>query len=267
MRLGFIGAGRMGRPMVTRLIAAGHEVRALGRSADKRAALAAEGAQPVGEIAAAGDGADAVVVCVFNDDQVREVCLGSELFDRMPAGSVVVVHTTGSPSVAKEIAAHGAERRIEVIDSPVSGGPHDIAAGRVSLFVGGADDAVARMRPVLSSYGDPVLHVGPLGAGQQVKLINNTLFAANIGLLAEAVRVAGRLGVAEHVLLDALTHGSGSSRALGGVASRRSVAAFTVAVEEFLRKDIAVARKVAAELGANLGAIDGAINSLPRQRP
>lgn len=263
MRLGFIGIGRMGRPMVDRLLAAGHEVRALGRTAEKRDALAAEGAQVVGEVDAVGDGAAAVIVCVYSDEQVRQVCLDSDLLAGMPAGSVLVVHTTGSPRTAEEIAALGASREIDVVDSPVSGGPHDIAAGRVTLFVGGADDAVARIRPALDSYGDPVLHVGPLGAGQRVKLVNNSLFAAHIGLLAEAVRVAGQLGVAEDVLLGALPHGSANSRALAGVASRQSVEAFTAAVADFLGKDIAVARTIAAALGADLGVIDDAIKSLP----
>jgi 3-hydroxyisobutyrate dehydrogenase-like beta-hydroxyacid dehydrogenase len=266
MRVGFVGAGRMGRPMVTRLLAAGHEVRALARTEEKREALSREGARAVGEVADAGDGAEVVVVCVFDDDQVREVCLGSGLLDRMPAGSAVVVHTTGSPAVVTEIAAHGAQHGIGVVDAPVSGGPHDIAAGRVTLFVGGADDAVTRVRSVVDSYGDSVLHVGPLGAGQRVKLINNSLFAAHIGLLGEAVRIAGQLGVAEEVLLDALPHGSAASRALSGVASRRSVSAFAEAVADFVGKDVAVARKVAAELGGDLGALDTAINSLRKPR-
>ena len=91
-----------------------------------------------------------------------------------------------------------------MVDAPVSGGPHDIAAGQVTLFVGGADDAVARVRPVLGGYGDPILHVGPHRCGPAVKLVNNTLFAAQIGLLAEAVRLGDRLGIDEAALLDAM---------------------------------------------------------------
>ncbi|KAA9149883.1 NAD(P)-dependent oxidoreductase [Amycolatopsis acidicola] len=252
-RLGFVGAGRMGLPMVRRLAAAGHEVRALGRTPGKRAELTAAGAQPVSEIADATG--EIVFVCVFDDAQVRRVCLESEL---LPQDAVVVLHTTGSPRTAEEIAARG----VEVVDAPVSGGPHDIAAGRLTVFAGGSAEAVAKVRPVLESYGDPVLHVGPLGAGQRVKLVNNTLFAANIGLLAEAVRLAGQLGVAEETLLDALTHGSGASRALAGVAQRGSVGAFTSAVADFVGKDVAVARKLAAELDGDPGVLGAAIDSV-----
>ena len=260
MHLGFVGTGRMGRPMVRRLIEAGHEVRALGRSAETRALLADDGARVVADVAEVGAGADAVLVCVYTDEQVRDVCLDSELLAGMPGGSIVVVHTTGSPHTAEAIAMRAAPG-IAVIDSPVSGGPHDVAAGRLTLFVGGADDTVARVRPVLQSYGDPVLHVGPLGAGQRVKLVNNALFAAQIGLLADSVRLARQLGVDESVLLGALPHGSAASRALAGAVARGSVAMFTEAVGDFLRKDVDVARKVAAELGADLATLGDAINA------
>lgn len=241
----------MGRPMVRRLAEAGHEVRVLGRSADSRAALAQEPARVVGQVAEVGAGADIVLVCVHTDAQVREVCLDSGLSDTLPAGAVLVVHTTGSPRTVEEIAARG----VDVVDAPVSGGPPDVAAGHLTLFVGGADDTVARVRPVLRGYGDPVLHVGPLGAGQRVKLVNNTVFAAQIALLAHAARLGSRLGVDERLLLDALTHGSASSRALAGVVRRGSVAEFARSTAEFLGKDLDVVRAVAQELGADLGVL------------
>jgi 3-hydroxyisobutyrate dehydrogenase-like beta-hydroxyacid dehydrogenase len=262
MRLGFIGAGRMGRPMVRRLAGAGHEVRVLGRSAGAREELAGEGVPVAADVAGAVGGADAVLVCVFTDEQVREVCLGGDLLAGMPGGSVVVVHTTASPHTIAAIADRAAPYGIEVVDAPVSGGPPDIAAGRLTLFVGGADDTVARVRPVLESYGDPILHVGPVGAGQRVKLVNNAVFTAQIGLLADAVRLGGQLGVDEAVLLGALTHGSAASRALAGIAGAGSVAKFTSAVGDFVGKDVDVVRKVVGDLGGDLGTLNDAINLL-----
>ncbi|KKD09160.1 NAD(P)-dependent oxidoreductase [Streptomyces sp. WM6386] len=250
-RVGLVGAGRMGRPMIRRLAEAGHAVCVLGRSADSRAALAQESARVVGRVAEVGEGADVVLVCVHTDAQVREVCLGSGLLETLPTGAVLVVHTTGDPHTVEEIAQRG----IDVIDAPVSGGPPDVAAGHLTLFVGGADDTVARVRPVLRSYGDPVLHVGPLGAGQRVKLVNNTVFAAQIGLLSHAARLGAQLGLDERLLLNALTHGSASSRALAGVVRRGSVAEFARSTAEFLGKDLDVVRAVTAELGADLGAL------------
>jgi 3-hydroxyisobutyrate dehydrogenase-like beta-hydroxyacid dehydrogenase len=260
-QVGFVGAGRMGGPMVRRLVEAGHEVRALGRSVEKRRAVSELGAQPVTDLADVGSEAEVVVVCVFTDEQVAQVCLESVLLSTMRAGAVLVIHTTGSPRTASSVAAEAASHGIGVVDAPVSGGPHDIAAGRVTLFVGGADDAVERVRPVLASYGDPIQHVGPVGAGQAVKLVNNTLFAAQIGLLHEAVRLGDRLGIDERRLLDAIGHGSAASKVAGMVGAGGSVDAFIDMVGEFVGKDVAVVRKTAAELGSGLGLLDDVINA------
>ncbi|HKI41974.1 MAG TPA: NAD(P)-dependent oxidoreductase [Mycobacterium sp.] len=260
MKVGFIGAGRMGRPMVARLVEAGHDVRALARTAEKRSGLEQLGAEVVDGVAQTGADAEVVVVCVFNDQQVREVCLGSGLLTTIPAGSALVVHTTVSPTTMDAIAARATE--VDVIDAAVSGGPHDIAAGRLTLFVGGSDDAVTQVQPVLGCYGDPVLHVGPRGAGQKVKLVNNALFAGHIGLLAEAVRLGERLGVPESALLAALPHGSADSRVLDLVAARGSVSSFTELTGEFVGKDLAVVRGIAEELGGDLGVLDDVIQAI-----
>lgn len=260
MKVGFIGAGRMGAPMVDRLVAAGHDVAVLGRTGDKRAAVAERGACPVGDPAAVADGADVVVLCVFTDEQVRAICFDDGLLSKLAPGTVLVVHTTGSPRTAGELAQR-APAGVDVLDAPVSGGPHDIAAGTVTLFVGGGPDAVERARPALAAYGDPVLHVGPLGSGQKVKLINNTLFAAQIGMAAEAARLGAALGVDESALLSAIPHGSGASKAMGNIARAGSASAFIAAVGEFIGKDVAVVRRTAAELGADLGRLDPLVDA------
>jgi 2-hydroxy-3-oxopropionate reductase len=192
---------------------------------------------------------------------VRQVCLADGLVAAMPAGSTLVLHTTGSPRTAEAIAERAAPRGVQVVDAPVSGGPHNAAAGALTLFVGGADDALAAVQPLLSCYGDPILHVGPLGAGQKVKLVNNALFAAQIGLLSNAVALAARLGVAESALLAALPHGSAASRVLDIVAAGGSVASFIETAGEFVGKDIAVVRRIAAEFSGDLGVLDEAIDA------
>jgi 3-hydroxyisobutyrate dehydrogenase-like beta-hydroxyacid dehydrogenase len=262
MRVGFIGAGRMGRPMVARLVEGGHEVQALGRTAEARQQLERLGARAVDDVAEAGTEADVVVLCVFTDQQVRQMCLDGALLTTMPPGSTLVVHTTASPKTVAAVAARA--RHVDVVDAPVSGGPHDIAAGKLTLFVGGGDDSVARARPVLRCYGDPVLHVGPVGTGNKVKLVNNALFAGHIGLLAESIRLGERLGVPEPILLAALPHGSAASRVLDIVAPRGSVASFVQVTAEFVDKDVAVVRGIAEELGGGLGALDDVIVAIDR---
>jgi 3-hydroxyisobutyrate dehydrogenase-like beta-hydroxyacid dehydrogenase len=260
-RVGFVGAGRMGRPMVRRLVESGHDVRALGRSDEKRRAVQELGAHAVSDLADVGEGAEVVVVCVFTDEQVQQVCVQGELLSAITPGAVLVIHTTGSPRTAETIAAHAEPRGVDVVDAPVSGGPHDIAAGQLTLFLGGSEDAVSRVRPVLASYGDPVLHVGPTGAGQRVKLINNALFAAQIGLVHEATQLGRRLGVEESRLLGAIAHGSAASRVASIIGARGSVAAFIDTVGEFVGKDVAVVRKTAAECGSDLGLLADLINA------
>jgi len=248
--------------MVARLVDAGHDVVALGRSAENLAAIAQLGANAVADTVEATAHADTVVVCVFTDEQVRQICLDDGLLATMSPGSALVVHTTASPHTVETIGVRAAERDIDVVDAPVSGGPHNAAVGALTLFVGGAEEAVARVRPMLSCYGDPVLHVGPLGAGQKVKLVNNALFAAHIGLLAGSAELGARLGLPESTLLTALPHGSAASRVLDIIATRGSVASFIDMAGEFVSKDVAVARSIAAELGSDLGVLDDVIDTV-----
>ncbi|WP_409332869.1 NAD(P)-dependent oxidoreductase [Trujillonella humicola] len=257
MELGFIGAGRIGRPMIGRLVAAGHRVRVLDRSEAAREAVSALGATPVDDVAAVASGARAVLLCPYSDTQVREIALDGDLVEHMEPGTVLVIHTTGSPLTATGIAVRAAARDVEVVDAPISGGPPHIEAGAVTLYTGATEAGLERARPVLSAYGDPIVHLGPTGAGQQVKLINNAVFAANIGIIAEAVRLAGELGLDEGAVLRGITNGSGNSMALGGAAHAGSIAAFGRAVGEFVGKDVAVVKQVAAALGVDLGEMTG----------
>jgi 2-hydroxy-3-oxopropionate reductase len=248
--------------MVARLVDAGHDVATLGRSAENLSAFAQLGANAVADTVEVTAHADTVVVCVFTDEQVRQICLDDGLLATMSPGSALVVHTTASPYTVETIGVRAAERDIDVVDAPVSGGPHNAAVGALTLFVGGSEDAVARVRPMLSCYGDPVLHVGPLGAGQKVKLVNNALFAAHIGLLSGSIELGARLGLPESTLLTALPHGSAASRVLDIIATRGSVASFIDMAGEFVSKDVAVARSIAAELGSDLGVLDDVIDTV-----
>lgn len=245
--------------MVARLAEAGHDVHVLGRSAERRADLSRLGVSAVADVAELGTGADVVVISVFTDEQVLDVCLGTALLEAMPSSSVLVVHTTGSPATVETIAAQASAPA--VVDAPVSGGPHNVAAGALTVFAGGAEEAVDAVRPVLSCYADPILHVGPLGAGQKVKLINNAMFAAHIGLLAEAVKLGARLGVPESVLLTALPHGSAASKVLDLVAAGGSTGAFARMTSEFVGKDVTQVRAILAQLGSHLGVLDSVIDA------
>jgi 3-hydroxyisobutyrate dehydrogenase-like beta-hydroxyacid dehydrogenase len=171
----------------------------------------------------------------------------------MEPSATLIQHTTSDPSTAKLLADAGAGRSIGVLDAALSGGPDDIARGTLTLWVGGDEALLGSMRPLLETYASPVMFVGPLGNGQRVKLVNNALFVAQVGLAIDAVRLAGSLGIDERDILEALPHGSGASRALSVVAGGGSVDVVRERLADLMSKDVATARAVAQSEGADLG--------------
>ncbi|HEX9039936.1 MAG TPA: NAD(P)-binding domain-containing protein [Trebonia sp.] len=250
LRVGFVGAGRMGFPMVERLAAAGHDPVVYARRAEVRDELAGLDVRTTAELAEAAAGADVLLVCVFNDEQLNEVA--APLAAALPDGAVFASHVTGRESVLRAVA----ERfpGIRVVDAPVSGGPHEIRAGRLTVLLGGEPAARARAADAIRAYGDPLIETGGLGSALAVKLVNNFLFAANTQLAAEAVRLGEALGVAPGQLLSALEHMSGGSQA-----SRRAaegggdMAAFEARIGRFMKKDVAACLEQAAERGVDPG--------------
>ncbi|WP_232425498.1 NAD(P)-dependent oxidoreductase [Pseudofrankia inefficax] len=254
VKIGFVGAGRMGRPIVDRLRAAGHEVTVLVRRPEARAAAEADGLTWAATLAETVQEADAVFVVVLTDEQVRSVCLGPEgVLAAMRPGATLVQHTTSHPATAGLLADAAAPRGVGVLDAALSGGPHDIAAGRLTLWVGGDEALLDRTRALLDTYAAPVMFVGGLGNGQRVKLVNNALFVAQVGLAVDAVRLAGSLGIDEPAILAALQHGSGASRGLSVVAGGGSVEAVAGRIGALMLKDVNVVRAVAHGAGADLG--------------
>jgi 3-hydroxyisobutyrate dehydrogenase-like beta-hydroxyacid dehydrogenase len=262
LKIGFIGPGRMGRPILDRLVAAGHDATVLVRRPDARTAAESEGLACAETVAATVRDADVVFVVVLKDEQVRSVCLGPDgAIAAMKPGATLVQHTTSDPATAQLLVEAGADRGIKVLDAALSGGPHDIAAGRLTLWVGGEEALLEEMRPVLETYASPIMFVGPAGNGQRVKLVNNALFVAQVGLAIDAVRVAGSLGIEETAILAALQHGSGASRALAIVAGGGSVDAVPGRLGDLMRKDVTVVREVARSAGADLGIIGTVLSS------
>jgi 3-hydroxyisobutyrate dehydrogenase-like beta-hydroxyacid dehydrogenase len=250
LRVGFVGAGRMGLPMVERLAAAGHDLVVFARRAETRAALTELGVRPTNKLAEAAAGADVLLVCVFTDEQLAEI--GEPLAAALPDGAVLASHVTGRESTLRALA--GRFPGIGVVDAPISGGPHEISAGRLTVLLGGPPTARARAAAVIGAYADPVIETGELGSALAVKLVNNFLFAANVQLAAEAVRLGEALGVAPAQLLGALEHMSGGSQASHRMAAGDGdLAAFAARIGPFMRKDVAVCLEQAAERGVDPG--------------
>jgi 3-hydroxyisobutyrate dehydrogenase-like beta-hydroxyacid dehydrogenase len=261
--IGFLGAGQLGEPMVERLLGAGHDVLVYARRDDTRRRLEAHGAALADSVADLAAGSDILISCLFSDAQLRETGLGPDGFiANAKPGSVFVSHTTGTVSTLETLRADSASGPV-VLDAPVSGTADDIAAGTLTVLIGGPGDAVAAVTPILTAYADPVVATGPLGSALAIKLINNLLFAANAQLLATATQLGEQLGVEPDVLLSTLQVCSAGSQVAAHAHRIGGMAEFAERAGPFLRKDIAACREAAAEAGVELGLLGTAVREGP----
>ncbi|HEX4864422.1 MAG TPA: NAD(P)-binding domain-containing protein [Acidimicrobiales bacterium] len=256
MNVGIIGLGQMGMPILERLRAAGHEVFFRARRPEVAEVAAGLGATAVEDFSDCA----VVIICVYDDEQVREIA--PPVIGSMAPGATLVNHTTGSPATAELLESLASRRKVRVLDAALSGSPAQIAAGNLTLMIGGDQSVLDGVRPVLASYSDPILHVGRIGDGQRVKLVNNALFGAQLALVAEAERVATALGVDAATALGALQHCSGDSRVLRTVLSAGSAARLKELAGRFIQKDVAVVEAGAREEGVDLGRLGTGIYRL-----
>jgi 3-hydroxyisobutyrate dehydrogenase-like beta-hydroxyacid dehydrogenase len=248
--------------MVDRLVQAGHEVTVLVRMPESRAAATGQGFRLADTAADTVRGAEVVISVVLTDEQIRLVFLGSDgAIAAMDRGAVLVQHTTSDPLTATLLADAGADRAIRVLDAALSGSPQDVTAGMLTLWIGGDEAVVEEYRALLETYASPVMFVGPLGNGQRVKLVNNALLVAHVGLAVDSVRIAGSLGIDEPAILAALQHGSGASRGLGLLALGGGVESIGGVLGDLMRKDIAVVREVARRNDVDLGVVETVLSS------
>jgi 3-hydroxyisobutyrate dehydrogenase-like beta-hydroxyacid dehydrogenase len=261
--IGFLGAGQLGEPMVERLLGAGHDVRVHARREEARARLEAKGAALAESVAELARGSDVLISCLFSDAQLRETGFGPDGFiANAKPGSIFVSHTTGNLSTLEALRDTSAAPP-DILDAPVSGTADDIAAGTLTVLLGGPGDAVAAVAPVLAAYADPVVPTGPLGSALALKLINNLLFAANAQLLASAAQLGTRLGVEPDVLLSTLQVCSAGSNVAAHAHRIGGMDRFEELAGPFLRKDIAACREAVAETGMDLGLLGIAVTDGP----
>lgn len=253
--VGFVGAGQMGEPMVIRLLAAGHEVHVYARRFDVAERLRAGGAQSVPSVATLGS-CDVVFCTMFSDSQLEDVALGSGgLIAAMKAGSTLVSHTTGSVEMIDRLADAADAVGVSVVDAPISGTADEILAGTLTVLLGGDPDAIDSVIPILESYAQHVIRTGTLGSALNVKLINNLLFAANLQLVADAVRLGEELDIEPEGLLSAVQRCSGASSAASRVVEVGGLTNFVDRARPFLSKDIAVCLESVRDRGAQGGVL------------
>lgn len=215
---GFIGLGSQGAGMAQRIIEQGMPTTLWARRAatlepfrGSASAAVAFAADPF-EV---GARSDVVGICVTNGAAVREVVLGERgVLAGMRPGSVLAIHSTIGTDECVALGSDASSTGVRVIDAPVSGGGAVAAAGALTVYVGGDADAVEFARPVLETYGNPVFHMGAFGSGMRTKLLNNALFAAQLALAHDSVRLGTADGLDPATLADALRSGSGRSFSL-----------------------------------------------------
>lgn len=210
--IAWIGLGHMGVPMSRNMVEAGHTVYGYDISEAQRAAARANGVQIADSIADAVRDADAVFTMLQSAKVVEEVVTGPDgAFANMPTGTVVVDCSTIGIDMAKTLAAAAADHGVGFVDAPVSGGVEGAADGTLSLMLGGEIEHVAAAEPLLKSVGSYIVHVGPSGDGQAMKVVNNAMMAVGMATACEVSVLAQRLGLDPQVFFDIVTRSSGES--------------------------------------------------------
>jgi len=252
MKIAFAGLGVMGAPMARHLVVAGHEVTGYNRTAAKAETWAqANGAASAPTVAEAALDAELFILCVGNDDDVRQVV--GEALPHLAQGAIIVDHTTTSARVAREMAALAAESGRFFIDAPVSGGQAGAENGQLSVMAGGDAGALGRVEAALMAYSKAIKHMGPSGAGQLTKMVNQIAIAGVVQGLAEAVHFAKAAGLDTDAVYDAVSKGAAQSWQMD---NRWKTAAkgefdFGFAVD-WMRKDLGLVLDEAASNGAQL---------------
>jgi len=214
-RIGFIGLGIMGRPMALNLTREGHGLTVWARRRESVAPLAEAGARVAASPREVAREADIVFLIVSDTPDVEQLIFGSDGIAHGAArGSIVVDMSTISPATTRDLAGQLAQRGIEMLDAPVSGGETGAVQGTLSIMVGGKPEVFERVRPFFQCMGKNIVHVGPAGAGQVAKACNQILAAVNIEGVAEALNFAIRAGADPRKVREALLGGFAYSKAL-----------------------------------------------------
>lgn len=235
LQTGFIGLGSQGAPMAERMLTAGFPLTVWARRPEALAPFTAQGATAAATPASLAASCDHVGVCVLDDAGIIEIC--GQLIPAMRPGSLLAIHSTILPQTCEALAERCAAAGILLVDAPVSGGTQVAAAGKLTVMCGATEAAFAQAKPVFESFGTTIVRLGPPGAGQRAKIINNALLAANMGLAHAALAAADALGVDRAALANLIAVSSGRSFGFEIYARLPTPAAFTTGAP-LLVKDV-----------------------------
>src|SRR5664280_2125019 len=214
-RLGLIGLGIMGRPMGRNLLRAGYPLVVRDLNPEAVAELVAEGAVAAHTSRDVGAACDVLITMLPDSPDVEAVYSGPQgAFEALRPGWLAIDMSSISPRVSRELAARAAAAGVELLDAPVSGGDKGAIAGTLSIMVGGSDEGFVRALPILKAMGKTIVHCGPAGAGQVVKLANQVVVAIVIAAVSEALVLGAKAGVDPHRIIEVLQGGLASTKVL-----------------------------------------------------
>jgi 2-hydroxy-3-oxopropionate reductase len=254
-KVSFIGLGVMGYPMAGFLAANGHQVKVYNRTAARAEQWLSEytGLSFTTPALAASD-SDVVFCCVGNDDDLRSVTLGeSGAFSAMKQGSVFVDHTTTSARVARELSEVAARLKIEYVDAPVSGGQAGAENGQLTVMIGGGQDAVERVAPLIGCFARMQARLGDVGSGQLTKMVNQICIAGIVQGLSEALHFAGKAGLDSNKVIEVISKGAAQSWQMDNRASTMINGQFDFGFAvDWMRKDLGYVLEEARQNGSHL---------------
>jgi len=254
-KLAFLGLGVMGYPMAGHLARAGHHVTVYNRTSAKAAKWVEQhGGASAPSPAAAAAGADIVLMCVGNDDDVRAVASGKDgALGAMAAGALLVDHTTASAHVAREVYAAAKAKGVGFLDAPVSGGQAGAESGKLTIMVGGDADAFARAEAVLAHYARAVTLMGAPGGGQLTKMVNQICIAGLVQALSEGINFAQCAGLDAERVLDVISKGAAQSWQMENRGKTMIADKFDFGFAvDWMRKDLAICLAESRANGAAL---------------
>ena len=253
----FLGLGVMGSPMAGHLARAGHAVAVYNRTGSKAEAwVEAHGGRAAPTPREAAEGAEFVMACLGDDDDLRAVCLGRDgAFAGLGEGAVFVDHTTVSARVTRELAEVAAEGGAAFVDAPVSGGQAGAENGALVIMCGGPEEAFARAEPVMDAYAKLARRMGDTGAGQLTKMVNQICIAGLVEGLSEGLAFAERAGLDGRAVVEVIKGGAAGSWQMENrhatMLDDQFEHGFAV---NWMRKDLRICLQTADEIGASLPA-------------
>jgi 3-hydroxyisobutyrate dehydrogenase len=253
-RVGFAGLGTMGAAMAANLVRGGFDVAVWNRTPGRAGELVALGASEAASPADLATGRDAVVLCVRDTPDVEAVVFGpAGIVDGDAQALLVIDCSTIAPDATREFGKRLAERGAALVDAPVSGGSEGARQATLSIMVGGAEADVARARPVLEAMGRTITHMGPLGAGQATKAVNQVILAGTYLAVAEGIVLAMKSGLDPEAVIQALGAGAAASWVLTNRGERMIRNEYPIGFKLALhRKDLGIALGMAQAVGAAL---------------